>query len=123
MEIIITAPFRFAHGGLKVKEYQAGDEPQTIPDDAARWALENKHAELPAKKNPAASGPLTMDEIVEAIGKMDKADPSLWTAANAPQVKALAEILGRDVTADQRNEAWAAVLQAEEEASAAGGQA
>jgi hypothetical protein len=123
MEIIITASFRFAHGGFKVKEYQAKAEPQTIPEDAAEWALKNKHAELPAKKNSAPATPLTMDEIVEATGKLDKADPSLWTAANAPQVKALAEILGRDVTADQRNEAWALVLEAEEKANATGGQA
>jgi hypothetical protein len=73
-----------------------------------------------AEKSTAPATPLTMAEIVEAIGKMDKADSSLWTAGNSPQVKALAEILGRDVTADQRNEAWAAVLLAEEEAK--GGQ-
>lgn len=109
MKIIVTDTFRFAHAGFLVKEYPASPDAQEIPDDAGQWALDNKHgkaAEKPQAKPPVE---LTQAMIVEAIGQLDKDNPALWTIGGAPQVKALVEVLGCEVTASQRDEAWMAL--------------
>ena len=49
------------------------------------------------------------DDIVEAIGRLDRGDRSLWTVRRAPRVRAIEALLGRQITAAQRDAAWKAV--------------
>lgn len=44
--------------------------------------------------------------IVDAIAQLDANDPSVWTGQGKPQVDALEKILGRDITAKDRDDAW-----------------
>mgnify|MGYP000628011926 CR=1 FL=1 len=48
--------------------------------------------------------PLTLDEIVTAIGQLGDED---FTQSGAPEVKALEAVLGVQITAVQRDNAWA----------------
>ena len=53
---------------------------------------------------------VTLAEIVEAIGQLDKANPSHFTKSGMPQVKAIEELLGgRQITAGERDAAMAAM--------------
>ncbi len=55
--------------------------------------------------------PPSQEKIVEVIGQvMGQADPSLLTDDGWPTVKALEEILGADISADDRDHAWEAYL-------------
>jgi hypothetical protein len=40
---------------------------------------------------------------------MSKDNPNIWNGDGKPAVVTIEEILGRDVTAGQRDEAWAAM--------------
>lgn len=46
--------------------------------------------------------------VSQAIGRLDREDRSLWTRDGKPQTSALENLLGRRVTAAERNEAWEA---------------
>lgn len=50
-----------------------------------------------------------MDDVIAAIRQLDPGDASLWTSHGAPTVAAVEAVLGRSVTARQRDVAWAAV--------------
>lgn len=45
--------------------------------------------------------------IVDAIGKLNKADASLWTGAGAPKTEAIGSITGWPVAGKDRDAAWA----------------
>jgi hypothetical protein len=47
-----------------------------------------------------------LDTIVRAIAALDTQDSTLWTGSGLPQVAALSEILGEDVSAAERSAAW-----------------
>lgn len=47
--------------------------------------------------------------VREAIERLDPADPAAWTSAGAPRTGVLEALLGRPVTAKERNEAWAEI--------------
>lgn len=49
--------------------------------------------------------------ITTAIGMLDEKDPELWTKYDGvPQVKAIENILGYDISAMERNEAWGRIF-------------
>lgn len=50
--IIITKPFKFAHHGYRVEEFQASDEPRETTDECAELAVAEGWARLSAA-NPA----------------------------------------------------------------------
>lgn len=50
--------------------------------------------------------------LVDAIGKFDKSDPSLWTGSGLPKTEALAAVTGGPVTAAERDAAWAEINKA-----------
>ncbi|MGF7175850.1 hypothetical protein [Azospirillum doebereinerae] len=50
-----------------------------------------------------------VDRILAAIGKLDPENPAHFTKAGKPEVKALSDLLGVEITAKQRDDAWAAV--------------
>lgn len=49
---IITKPFKWAHGGVRVEEFESGPDPVELPDDCAEIALAEKWAK-PAKPTKA----------------------------------------------------------------------
>lgn len=59
--------------------------------------------------------PDTLDEalrlaaIVAAIGQLDKENPDLWLKDGKPDLAAIVEITGWQVSADERNAAWASL--------------
>jgi len=51
--------------------------------------------------------PDIIDEIVQAIGMLDPESEDDWTKAGLPDVRALETSIGKEITAAQRDEAWA----------------
>ena len=49
-----------------------------------------------------------MDAVAAAIGELDPDDEGSWTKSGKPEIKALEALLGADLTAAMRDEAWAA---------------
>ena len=50
----------------------------------------------------------TLDERIEAaIGALDPEESSLWSRTGVPRVDAIERVLGEDISAAQRNAAWA----------------
>ncbi|MFZ5762839.1 MAG: hypothetical protein ACOY8P_07945 [Thermodesulfobacteriota bacterium] len=111
--INVTKPFRYAFEGHRVVDFGEGE--QDVPAEVADLAVGEGWAETVNAAPASPPADLTMAEIMEAIGKLDKDKAEMWCADGSPQVKALAEVLGREVTAAQRNDAWMAVLKEEEE--------
>lgn len=52
-------------------------------------------------------GPLTADQLVIVIEQMDKDNPEFWTAENLPKTEVLQGIVGKEVSAELRDEAFA----------------
>lgn len=50
--------------------------------------------------------------IAEASKGLDPDNAELWTKGGLPQVKAIEDVLGYDITAEERNEAWERVQEA-----------
>lgn len=61
-----------------------------------------------ADKNPG-DDTFTQEQIVEAISSLNEGDKSLWTDEGLPAVAAIEDVLGGDVTEDDRDGAWAAI--------------
>lgn len=57
------------------------------------------------KKPENPDGPLLTD-IIKAIATLDPDKGAQWTTNGAPQVKALQEALGQDISAGDRDAAW-----------------
>ncbi|MCK4959717.1 MAG: hypothetical protein KAT00_09950 [Planctomycetes bacterium] len=66
-----------------------------------------------AKKTAGGDEPPTEAEIIEAIGKLDKDNPEHWTSGGKPQVVTLEGLLGKQISAADRDAAWSAVQAAE----------
>ena len=47
-----------------------------------------------------------LDDIVDAIARLDRDDSSLWTRRGPPRVDAIEALLGRQITAAERTAAW-----------------
>lgn len=56
--------------------------------------------------NPAPEPTPLLDEIVRAIGRLDRDDSSLWTRRGPPRVRAIEALLGRQITSAERDAAW-----------------
>jgi hypothetical protein len=50
--------------------------------------------------------------IMEAIGKLDINNATLWTGSGMPKVPAIAEVTGWDVSGQERDAAWAQIQSA-----------
>jgi hypothetical protein len=59
-----------------------------------------------ASADSAGEAEQQLDDVVEAIGQLDPNNEDHWTQANLPEVGALKEILGRNVTGAERDAAW-----------------
>lgn len=49
---------------------------------------------------------LIIEDIMKAIGQLGRENPDHFTGKGDPKVTAISEILGVDITASQRDEAW-----------------
>lgn len=73
--------------------------------DRADLAIARRAAGLDPSAPEPAPEPWE-DDIVAAIGWLDRADRSLWTKAGLPRVRAIEALLSRDITSAERNAAW-----------------
>lgn len=96
-------------------------------DEAEAAGLIEAGAVEPAETTPPSPGgddrPLSPESgrepsLTDAIAGMDPLDAAAWTKSGAPQLAALRAAAGRDVTAAERDEAWAAHLAARKSAGA-----
>ncbi|MCF8491363.1 MAG: hypothetical protein K9H18_19530 [Rhodospirillum sp.] len=46
------------------------------------------------------------DDLIAAIGKLDRANPAHFTKGGKPETKALEDVVERQVTATERDAAW-----------------
>jgi len=86
------------------KRYEPGDS-VTMPEKQAAVLLDIKVVSGPI----AEEGENRLEAITAAIMQLDKDNPDLWTNDHKPQVKAIEEITGFDITAAERDEAWESV--------------
>ena len=68
-----------------------------------------KDAEPEPEKDPAPETPAQPTTVAEAIDRLDPENADHWTKTGTPQVPALTALLGRRVTAAERDQAWAAL--------------
>lgn len=77
--------------------------------DRADFPIARRAAGLDASASEPEPAPEPgFDDIVQAIGRLDPDDRSLWTRRGPPRVDALVALLGRRITAAQRTAAWKA---------------
>jgi len=89
-------------GSKEAEVYAPGDTIPLTEKEAAMLGSNVKPAEANADQN-------RLEAIAAAIEQLDKNNPDLWTNDHKPQVKAIEEITGFDITAGQRDEAWESV--------------
>lgn len=51
-------------------------------------------------------------DLIAVMRGLDRSDASLWTVGGKPRVEACESQLGRQITTQQRNAAWAAITEA-----------
>ena len=89
------------------------DDGKDIHPPGALVEIEDKEAAglIKAGKVREARSPsqvvVDLDDIVEAIGGMDKDDDVLWTKSHKPKTEVLSSILKKEITAKERDAAWA----------------
>lgn len=85
---------------IEVKDPEDEQAASLVARGFARWVKAGDAADVDE---------LPLDRIIAAIGKLDPANAKHFKGGK-PDLKALGDVLGVDVTADQRDQAWA-VLQ------------
>ena len=87
---------------------RALDALRQAPADAVRAFFERvaEDPEIRAKLDDTVADPVSIED---AIRSLDPDDASLWTGDGKPQVRAIESVLGRQITADERDAAWEAV--------------
>lgn len=77
-----------------------------VPEEVSRADAEKLvNAGKAEWMEPEQAPEVTLAEIVEAIGRLDRDVPGNWTADGKPWVEAIEAVLGRPVTAAQRDAA------------------
>ena len=84
---------------IEVKDPDDEQAASLVARGFARWVKLGDEAEGEA---------LPLDRIIAAIGKLDPANAKHFKGGK-PDLKALGDVLGADITADQRDQAWAAL--------------
>jgi len=99
----VESPIR--HDG---KEYAVGAQIDLDDKDAKDLLTVNAIGAAAADNTPTAPADEAerIAAIVDAIGKLDAADASLWMKNQAPKTEAIAAITGWPVVAADRNAAW-----------------
>lgn len=102
---------KYDENGVPIFGAQAGEIVELAEDQAQRWIRRGK-AELYDGSAEAGAvvdlqAPATLEEIMDAIGRLDHENKDLWTAQGVPTVQALESLLdNRKVDAKQRDLAW-----------------
>lgn len=94
--------------------YEVGDSID-VEDKHAKSLRDSGDIGTPTVKDDTAPE-LEDDRIAAigvAIGKLDKADATLWTNAGTPKTDGIATITGWPVVAKERDAAWAQIKSAE----------
>ena len=100
-----------------------GDDPPSAPaagggePPSPHHTPASEQAEGGASASLSGAGPADAAEtrhgaIVDATGRLDPEDPSLWSGrgkSRRPRVAAIEAVLGHDITAAERDAAWATV--------------
>lgn len=55
---------------------------------------------------PDAGGDDPLAEIARAIRSLDRDNPELWTGSGKPRTDAIEAVIGRDISAGERDAAW-----------------
>ncbi|CAO3355209.1 hypothetical protein [Azospirillum palustre] len=84
---------------IEVKDPEDEQAASLVARGFARWVKAGDATEEEA---------LSLDRIIAAIGKLDPANAKHFKGGK-PELKALGELLGAEVTAGQRDQAWAAL--------------
>lgn len=84
---------------IEVKDPDDADAASLVARGFARWLKAG---------DEAGEEDLAPDRLIAAIGRLDPANPRHFKGGK-PELKALGDLLGVDVTADQRDRAWAAL--------------
>ena len=89
------------------------DDVVEASDQDARQLVGSGKAELAADLEEAKdySADSIQEMIILAIADLDPENTDHFTADNKPMVEALEEILDTDITAEQRDDAWAIVIE------------
>ncbi|MBF0380689.1 MAG: hypothetical protein HQL69_06710 [Magnetococcales bacterium] len=58
------------------------------------------------QSSPKNNKPNVDDDLITAINKLDSGDGSLWMKDGRPRTESLAALLGRRVSADERDKSW-----------------
>lgn len=61
---------------------------------------------LMAEDDRGSNGQAVVEDIMEAIGRLGKENPAHFTRDGKPMVPAIVDVLGENITAAQRDEAW-----------------
>lgn len=84
---------------IEVKDPEDEQAASLVARGFARWVKAGDAADVEE---------LPLDRIIAAIGKLDPANAKHFKGGK-PDLKALGELLAADITADQRDRAWAAL--------------
>lgn len=84
---------------IEVKDPEDEQAASLVARGFARWVKTGEEIEEDG---------LPLDRIIAAIGQLDPANAKHFKAGK-PELKALGELLGVEVTADRRDKAWAAL--------------
>lgn len=72
----------------------ASVHPDNVPDmQACGWRI------------AGAESSVTFDDLIQAINALED-EPDAWTAAGLPSTDRLSELMGRKITASERDGAW-----------------
>lgn len=98
---------RLAKDGVEV--YLKGEV--EVPDAIAARLIANgqaeRIAEIPAIEQKAGISDDRLSALVDAIDALEDGNEDHWTSAGKPEVAALKKATGGDVTAAERDAAWA----------------
>ena len=87
--IIVTKPFKFAHEGIHVEEFEASSDPIETTDECADLAVAEKWAKFPRQRSQAAAEQAP-EQAVDQPAEQAAAQtaPEAAAVASVPEVKA-----------------------------------
>ena len=99
---------KYKANDVVVLDEKAGEAYDSLDSnsDAVNYCLKELGSKAIEHKVKKTESDVSVEEIIEAIGLLEADNADNWTADNKPQVKALEGLLGKDITAEQRDEAF-----------------
>ncbi|WP_435626977.1 hypothetical protein [Candidatus Ferrigenium straubiae] len=90
----------------RLKEEQMLEVSETEPEGYSAGQQDAGQGNAPVVPTDPAE---RIAAIKDAIGKLDKADAALWTNSGMPKVPAISAVIGWEITAAERDAAWAEI--------------